>query len=98
MLLALLAIPYVTINIRMSGIAKYDKVFASMSYVIYLLHWPAIKIYSSYIGAMTSFEKAVAFIVYIFGSIIISYLISITYDEYFERLRKKYLKNQQVIN
>mgnify|MGYP000850382011 CR=1 FL=1 len=97
-IISILAIPYITINVRYESSGIKEKIYSSMSYVIYLLHYPFILIYSYYIGGLNTTKKIPYFMVYFLCCITFSYLISIYFDQYFELRRSKYIKSFKLKN
>ena len=96
---AVLTIPFVTNNIRQKVIQhKNENILSSMSYVIYLLHWPLLLIYSMSVKNMSALQKLSHLLVFYFSCIFLSWLISIFIDNFFERKRKKWIKTKRLIN
>jgi peptidoglycan/LPS O-acetylase OafA/YrhL len=95
MLLALLTIPFLTRNITQKISDPNDGTWSSMSFVIYLVHWPIIKLYNTANILQGDSHKLLNLILLYAASLSLSYLIAIKYDKYFEGIRRKWLKKQQ---
>lgn len=97
-ILALLTIPFVSVNIRQTlgkEIAGKDQLWSSMSYVIYLLHWPLLQIYAVAVNGVSGKQKAISLLIYYITCFLLSYIISRYVDAYFEKQRRKWLHRQE---
>jgi peptidoglycan/LPS O-acetylase OafA/YrhL len=98
-IMVVFTIPFVTINIHQKIInKKMDKVLSSMSYVIYLLHWPILQIYSLFAKNEVGINKAFLFVIYLITSFFFSLLISLLIDLRLENLRSLWIKLQKSKN
>ncbi|MEO0566853.1 MAG: acyltransferase [Pseudomonadota bacterium] len=80
----LLLVPFIAVNVRQHS-SLTDRHLGNMSYVIYLVHFPIIKIAGEILGRdMTDAEKIPFFVVVL----LVSWLIYILLDVHFERWRK----------
>jgi len=95
MLLALLTIPFLTRNITQKISDKNDSTWSSMSFVIYLLHWPLLKLYNTALLMEGNKYKLIYLALLYIASLLFSYIIAIKYDKYFEGVRRKWLSKQQ---
>ena len=80
----LLLLPFIAVNVRQYS-SPTDRHLGNMSYVIYLVHYPVIKIAREVLGRdMTDAEKLPFFVVVL----LVSWLIYVLLDVHFERWRK----------
>lgn len=89
--LAMLSIPFVANNVKIKINNKRDFTLSSMSYVVYLLHWPLLIIYGAFVNGFSTKNKIIPLLFFYIVTIILSYLISITMDNFFEQKRKIWL-------
>jgi len=96
-ILALLTIPFITLNIRIP-LARHskDQLYSSMSYVIYLIHWPLLQVYALTVIGLNKSQKLSHLIVYYVVCFAISWLISKYLDPLFENKRKLWLKKESL--
>jgi peptidoglycan/LPS O-acetylase OafA/YrhL len=92
--LAFLTLPYLSRNITQKETSSFDGTWSSMSFVLYLLHWPLLKIYYTLLYVNGNAYKAIFFGGYFIVSVALSYFISVTADRYFENIRRNWLKKQ----
>jgi peptidoglycan/LPS O-acetylase OafA/YrhL len=95
MLLALLTIPFLTRNITQKITDSHDGTWSSMSFVIYLVHWPLLRLYNTANILQNDSHKLLNLILLYAASLLFSYIIAIKYDKYFEGVRRKWLKKQE---
>jgi peptidoglycan/LPS O-acetylase OafA/YrhL len=95
MLLALLTIPFLTRNITQKITDPLDGTWSSMSFVIYLVHWPLLKLYNTANILQGDSHKLINLILLYVASLLLSYIIAVKYDNFFETIRRKWLKKQQ---
>lgn len=94
-LLTILTIPFVSVNVRLSTtkeVAGKEQLRSSMSYIIYLLHWPLLQIYAAYVANAGAMLKATSLVIYYVACLGLSYLIAKYIDSYFEKRRRRWLK------
>jgi len=94
---ALLTIPFLSINI--SGVTanrQKDALYSSMSYVIYLLHWPFLMVYTFLVEGQHGLYKVAYLLLYYAACLFCSWIISKYVDEYFESGRRSWLKVNKV--
>lgn len=87
-ILLILFIPFISINVNKKVNDKLDQLMSSMSYSLYLVHWPILLLYAKVVKNINGLEKAFILVIYYAICILISFLISNTIDKYFERIRK----------
>lgn len=91
-IIALLSIPFIAYNIRQPLYNKErDGLMSSMSYVIYLLHWPLISVYATCARGFGVVPKAAMLLLYYVITLLLSYLISKYLDTFFEYKRRSWL-------
>jgi peptidoglycan/LPS O-acetylase OafA/YrhL len=95
MLLALLTIPFLTRNITQKITDTHDGTWSSMSFVIYLVHWPLLKLYNTANILQGGSHKLLNLVLLYVASLLLSYIIAVKYDQYFEGIRRKWLKKQE---
>ncbi|RFM27397.1 acyltransferase family protein [Deminuibacter soli] len=83
-------IPYVTRNVRLKP-AKKDGLYSSMSYVIYLLHWPLNLICLRLAKGKSYLATGMYLLGYLIICIALTYVISAFVDKYFEDKRRQWL-------
>jgi peptidoglycan/LPS O-acetylase OafA/YrhL len=93
--LALLTIPFLTRNITQKVTDAHDSTWSSMSFVIYLVHWPIMKLYNTALILNGEKHKMLYLMLFYIASLLFAYIISIKYDSYFESVRRKWLKKQE---
>jgi len=97
-ILALLTIPFLCFNIRKRVVdVKIDGILSSMSYVVYLLHWPLLQLYAVSVQNVSFAQKAVHLIVYYMITVLFSYFVSRFVDGYFEQKRRMWLKAKNTV-
>jgi len=92
-----LTIPYIASNVHQpnSRYMHHDPLYTSMSYVIYLLHWPLLQLYGYAVKDVTSpVEKSIYLLVYYSACLLLSLLVSLYYEPYLNRVRSSWLKRQ----
>lgn len=92
-ILTIAIIPFIIYNIKrpVENFRK-DSLLSSMSFVIYLLHWPLLQLYSFVVQDVSVMVKISFSIVYFVSCIGLSYLLSNFVDKKFEIRRRKWLK------
>ncbi|MFD1469158.1 acyltransferase family protein [Hymenobacter caeli] len=93
--LAILTIPFMIINIHQKDVPKKDFLWSSMSYVIYLLHWPLLELYALTVRNVSTVEKYIHILVYYAVCLFLSWLFSTYVDTYFESKRRTWLKTRK---
>ncbi|MFZ4057119.1 MAG: acyltransferase family protein [Ferruginibacter sp.] len=94
MVLALLTIPYLSRNITQKITDKFDGSWSSMSFILYLLHWPLLRVYTTILQFNGGQYHTIILALYILICVGLSYLLSISVDQYFESKRRAWLKQQ----
>jgi peptidoglycan/LPS O-acetylase OafA/YrhL len=94
-LLALLTIPFLTRNITQKVTDQNDSIWSSMSFVLYLAHWPLLKIYNTVLLIQGEKYKLLYLVLLYIASLSLSYFIAVKFDRHFEGLRRKWLKAQK---
>lgn len=94
--LTFLTLPFIIRNVTIRNAYKYDNILSSMSYVIYLLHWPLLQIYSLLVRNVGSAQKVLSILSYYIICIFFSWIVSKYIDVYFEKRRKAWLIEQKV--
>jgi peptidoglycan/LPS O-acetylase OafA/YrhL len=94
--LTLLMIPYIVFNVKQE-LAKSasDAIMSSMSYVVYLLHWPLLQVYAITVQNVGFLQKAIHLVAYYVACIALSFLISRYFDQAFEMKRRNWLKKMR---
>lgn len=95
-LLALLTIPFVSLNVKQELTPvqfKRDHLWSSMSYVLYLLHWPLLQLYAASVEGVGIVQKFIHLFAFFGACLLLSFLISKYIDEFFEGKRKAWLKS-----
>ncbi|MGN6648289.1 MAG: acyltransferase family protein [Cytophaga sp.] len=88
-------IPFVSRNIKMKDYnINSDKLLSSMSYTIYLFHWPVLLCYVFYSSQYPQI-KSIMWVGYLVACILGAYLISKYYDTFFEKKRRMYLDGKK---
>ena len=93
--LALITIPFVAYNVRQKS-SKLDQRLGGMSYVLYLFHWVMNVPFRSLVQGVSLWEKIPYLIGYLLVTLIGTIVISVYFDSFFEKLRKRWLKSQVV--
>ncbi|WP_028374509.1 acyltransferase family protein [Leeuwenhoekiella sp. MAR_2009_132] len=94
-ILTILILPFLIYNIhQVIKRRELDAVLSSMSYVIYLLHWPLLQVYAYLIDGVSLSLKFLYLLSYYIITILLSYIISISYDNESEKRRRAWLKLQ----
>ena len=96
-ILTCFSIPYIASNVHQknSKYMQHDQIYTSMSYVIYLLHWPLLQVYGYALkNVSTMVEKSVYLLLYYFTCLLLSLLISLYFEPYLGQLRSSWLKKQ----
>lgn len=97
-LLVLLTIPYVSINVRLNPSKQLkgrEQLLSSISYVLYLVHWPALQVYVLFANRASGVQKLICLIAFFIVSFVLSYLLARYVDTFFEKQRRKWLDRQQ---
>ena len=98
LLLAVSTIPFIIFNIRQPVQNRdRDMLASSISFVIYLLHWPFLAIYATSVRNVGIVQKTVHILLYWIISFVVSYFISKYYDQYLESKRRKWLKGKPTL-
>jgi peptidoglycan/LPS O-acetylase OafA/YrhL len=95
--LALLTIPYVANNVNQKYAVhmKHDALYASMSFIIYLLHWPMFKIYGVYTSNLNSvLYKSMSLITLYLLCLLFTWILSRYFDTSVDEGRRSWLKKQ----
>jgi len=95
--LAIFTIPLISINVKQRITKKNENLMSSMSYVIYLLHWPLLLIYGKLVSGLSTVEKLLPLLLFYSVSIAMSYVISRTLDNFFEKKRKSWFKDKKLL-
>ena len=83
----LFLVPFIAVNVRQPS-SSTDRGLGNMSYVVYLVHFPIIRIAEEVLGrGMTDAEKPLYFVVVL----LVSWMIYVLLDVHFERWRKAIL-------
>ena len=91
-IITLISVPFIAYNIRRPLNPKLPEgIMSSMSYVLYLLHWPLFQIYAFKVRDVNFNTKFIYLFIFYIVTIILSYLISYYIDRYFEDKRKNWL-------
>lgn len=93
-ILAILTIPFLAINVRQVSkkeMAEAEQIWSSMSYVIYLLHWPLLLIYSVCVTGVGGKTKVIYLSIFYIICIGLSFLIAKYIDARFEKRRRKWI-------
>lgn len=93
--LALLTIPFISRNVTQKVTDPNDATWSSMSFVLYLVHWPLLKVYTTAVTMQGEKYKPAFLIVFYIVSLLVAYLITTRFDRYFEGIRKKWLSKQE---
>ncbi len=97
LLLTLTILPFFVYNVKYPTVNKNnDKILSSMSYTLYLIHWPFLQLYSSSVDNISMLQKCFHLLVYYSSCIFISFIISKYIDLYLERNRIKWLSRQSI--
>jgi peptidoglycan/LPS O-acetylase OafA/YrhL len=94
---AVFTIPFLSINIsEVTANRQKDALYSSMSYVIYLLHWPFLMVYSDLVKGQHGLHKLAYLVLYYAACLLGSWIISRYVDDYFESGRRSWLKSNKV--
>lgn len=91
--LALLAVPFAIYTTRQKGFA-FDDMFGDLSYVVYLLHWPATMWLGSMLPILGGFRAPATAVVYVLV-IGLSIVIWKFYDKPINRMRAQWVKTRK---
>ena len=97
-ILTLVISPFIIYNIR-QPVKNFqtDSLLSSMSFVVYLLHWPLLQIYSFAVENSTSGVLKMAYaLLYLIICIVLSYIISRYIDMELEDKRRSWLKKNDI--
>ena len=97
-ILTLVISPFIIYNIR-QPVKNFqtDSLLSSMSFVVYLLHWPLLQIYSFAVENITSGVLKMAYaLLYFMICIVLSYVISKYIDMELEDKRRSWLKKNDI--
>lgn len=92
--LALLAMPYAIYTTRQNGFGK-DTVFADLSYVVYLLHWPTTLWLDNYRGDTLHRLAVIGLASTLL--MVVSYFIWKLYDYPINRLRSRWVNSRKIV-
>lgn len=95
LILTILTIPFITLNVRQKVDPQKDHLYSSMSYILYLLHWPLLQIYAQSVTQLGALQKTIYLLVYFTATLLFSYFLSVYVDNYFERSRRRWLCRQK---
>ncbi|MGN6291496.1 MAG: acyltransferase family protein [Chitinophagaceae bacterium] len=93
-ILAILTVPFLTVNVRQvpkKEMAASEQVWSSMSYVVYLLHWPLLLVYSVCVAGVSGKTKVIYLSIFYILCIGLSYLIAKYIDAHFEKRRRTWI-------
>ncbi|AVR45270.1 hypothetical protein C7S20_08325 [Christiangramia fulva] len=95
-LLTVAILPFVIYNIK-SGKhnKKIDGLLSSMSFSLYLIHWPILTIYSLWAANNSGLTKFFLFLGYVSISVLGSFFISKYFDGLMEKDRRQWLKKRK---
>ena len=93
--LALLTIPFISRNVTQKVTDSNDGMWSSMSFVLYLVHWPVLKMYTTAVTLNSGQHKAIYLALFYIISLVVAYLITTKVDRRFEGIRKKWLSKQE---
>ncbi|MBC7507752.1 MAG: hypothetical protein H7320_03245 [Ferruginibacter sp.] len=93
--LALVTIPFLSRNVTQKVTDNNDGLWSSMSFVLYLVHWPILKMYITTILLRGEKYKILYLILFYLISLLAAYLIITKIDRYCEDFRRKWLSKQQ---
>jgi peptidoglycan/LPS O-acetylase OafA/YrhL len=93
-ILTLLTVPFITVNVRQPSVGSKDGLLSSMSYVIYLLHWPLLQIYAMTVLHVTMLQKYTCIFIYYMTCLFLSWVFSAYVDAHFESKRRIWLRKQ----
>ena len=91
MVLVLLTVPFLSRNLLLSVPDKNGATWSSMAFVLYLIHWPLLRMYNAMMPVAGQ-HHFVYLMAYYVISILLAYLISATADRFFEELRRSWLR------
>ncbi|RYG53319.1 MAG: acyltransferase [Chitinophagaceae bacterium] len=95
--LLLLTIPYVSINVRLATkkeLKGKEQLLSSISYILYLVHWPLLQIYAWFAGDQINVKKMLLLCAYYVFCVVLSYVLAKYVDTYFEKQRRSWLDRQ----
>ena len=93
--LALLTTPFLSRNVTQKVTDNNDGLWLSMSFVLYLVHWPILNMYTTTILLQGEKYKILYLILFYLISLLAAYLITTKVDRYCEGFRRKWLSKQQ---
>lgn len=93
-ILALLTIPFLSRNVTQKVTDTNDGTWSSMSFVLYLVHWPILKMYTTTVLLQGEKYKMIYLILFYIISLLVAYLITAKVDSYCESFRRKWLSKQ----
>lgn len=97
-ILAVLTIPFVSVNVRLAvrkELLGREQVWSSMSYIIYLLHWPLLQFYAYNAMGAGLVKKSAFLLLYYIVCIFLGYVLAKFVDARFERYRKGWVERQE---
>jgi peptidoglycan/LPS O-acetylase OafA/YrhL len=96
-ILTIVSLPFIVHNIKQPVKSfEIDSLLSSMSFVVYLLHWPLLQVYSFANQNVGSGLKIFYSILYFVVSICLSFLISKYIDQNFEKSRRSWIKSKKI--
>lgn len=88
-------VPFLSRNVTQKGTDTNDGTWSSMSFVLYLVHWPILKMYTTTVLLQGEKYKLLYLFLFYITSLLVAYLITTRVDRYFESIRRKWLSKQE---
>lgn len=92
-LISLLTIPLLCNSVRNKS-NIFDRTLGEMSYVLYLVHWPAIIVYNHYIVGLSKMQRVPVVIIYIIFTYFLAYVIYRYYDKVVDKCRRNWFEKK----
>ncbi|MFM2360611.1 MAG: hypothetical protein RLY16_2604 [Bacteroidota bacterium] len=89
-LLVVLTIPFLSRNLILPTVNSNDATWSSMAFVLYLIHWPLLRMYNAMMP-LAGQHHFIYLMAYYLICILAAYVISATADRFFEELRRSWL-------